>query len=60
MYRIYRKLELNLRIQPKKRLIREVPDKLVEPKGINDTWSMDFMHDQLYRWPELVSFQPDR
>ena len=23
----------------------EVPDKLVEPKGINDTWSMDFMHD---------------
>ena len=24
----------------------EVPDKLMEPKDINDTWSMDFMHDQ--------------
>ena len=35
-----------MRIKPKKRLIREVPDRLVEPKGINDTWSMDFMHDQ--------------
>ena len=47
VYRIYRELELNLRIKPKKRLIREAPDKLVEPKGIHDTWSMDFMHDQL-------------
>ena len=45
--RIYRELELNLRIKPKRRLMRKAPDKLVEPKGINDTWSMDFMHDSL-------------
>ena len=47
MYRIYREREFKLRIKPKGRLMREVPDKLVEPKGINDTWSMDFIHDQL-------------
>ena len=47
VYRIYRERELNLRIQPKKRLIRKAPDRLVEPKGINDTWAMDFMQDSL-------------
>ncbi len=38
VYRIYRELELNLRIKPRKRLVRE---------SINQVWSMDFMHDQL-------------
>lgn len=47
IYRIYRELELNLRIKPKKRLVREVPKKLVVPEYMNHTWSMDFMHDQL-------------
>lgn len=47
VYRIYRELELNLRIKPKKRLIREKPDALVQPESINQSWSMDFMHDQL-------------
>ena len=47
VYRIYRELELNLRIKPRKRLKRDAPDKLAEPEGINDSWSMDFMHDQL-------------
>lgn len=47
VYRIYRELELNLRIKPKKRLIREKPRPLSIPSTINDTWSMDFMHDQL-------------
>ncbi len=47
VYRIYRELELNLRIKPKKRLIREVPDSLVVPTTMNQSWSMDFMHDQL-------------
>lgn len=46
-YRIYRQLELNLRIKPKKRLIREKPDSLSVPQSINECWSMDFMHDQL-------------
>jgi putative transposase len=45
--RIYQELELNLRIKPKKRLVREKPAALTEPKQINDGWSMDFMHDQL-------------
>lgn len=47
VYRIYRELELNLRIKPKKRLVREKPEPLAEPAGINQIWSMDFMHDQL-------------
>jgi len=47
VYRIYRELELNLRIKPKKRLIREKPQPLAVPETINDSWSMDFMHDQL-------------
>lgn len=47
VYRIYRELELNLRIKPKKRLVREKPQPLVVPAAINDSWSMDFMHDQL-------------
>lgn len=47
VYRIYRELELNLRIKPKKRLYREKPEALSVPTSINQTWSMDFMHDQL-------------
>ncbi len=47
VYRIYRELELNLRIKPKRRLIREKPEALAVPLTINETWSMDFMHDQL-------------
>jgi putative transposase len=47
VYRIYRELELNLRIKPKKRLVREAPEPLAVPEQINTVWSMDFMHDQL-------------
>jgi putative transposase len=47
VYRIYRELELNLRIKPKKRIIRERPEPLSIPESINEMWSMDFMHDQL-------------
>ena len=47
VYRIYRELELNLRIKPKKRIIREKPEPLAVPQSINQVWSMDFMHDQL-------------
>jgi putative transposase len=47
VYRIYRELELNLRIKPKKRLQRDKPEPLAVPKMINHCWSMDFMHDQL-------------
>ncbi len=47
VYRIYCELELNLRIKPKKRLVRERPEPLAVPATINNCWSMDFMHDQL-------------
>ena len=47
VYRIYRELELNLRIKPKKRLVREVPESLSVPSAINQVWSIDFMHDSL-------------
>ena len=47
VYRIYRELELNLRIKPRKRLKREKPEPLAVPQAMNQVWSMDFMHDQL-------------
>ncbi len=47
MYRIYRELELNLRIKPRKRLVRQKPEPLAVPETINQVWSMDFMHDKL-------------
>lgn len=46
VYRIYRDLELNLRITPRRRLVREIPQPLAVPTAINQMWSMDFMHDQ--------------
>ena len=47
VYRICMELELNLRIKPRKRLVREKPEALTVPLAINQVWSMDFMHDQL-------------
>jgi putative transposase len=47
VYCIYRELELNLRIKPRKRIIREKPQSLAVPEAINQVWSMDFMHDTL-------------
>ena len=47
VYRIYRELELNLRIKPRKRLQRQRPEPLGTATDINQIWSMDFMHDQL-------------
>src|SRR5699024_3971424 len=37
VYRIYRELELNLRIKPKKRIVRERPEPLAVPEAINHT-----------------------
>jgi len=47
VYRIYRELELNLRIKPKRRLKCDKPDPLAVPKQKNHVWSIDFMHDSL-------------
>jgi hypothetical protein len=35
VYRIYRELELNLRIKPRKRIVREKPEPLAVPETIN-------------------------
>jgi len=47
VYRIYRKLELNLRIKPKRRIKRDKPDALSVPEAINQVWPMGFMSDTL-------------
>ncbi len=47
VYRIYRELELNLRIKPRKRLKRDKPEALTVPEAANEVWSMDFMADRL-------------
>jgi putative transposase len=47
VYRIYRDLELNLRIKPKRRIKRDKPDVLSVRVTINQVWSMDFMCDGL-------------
>ena len=47
VYRIYRELELNLRIKPKRRIKRDKPDALSVPSMINQVWSIDFMSDSL-------------
>lgn len=47
VYRIYRELELNLRIKPKRRLQRDKPEVLTVPRQVNAMWSMDFMQDTL-------------
>ena len=47
VYRIYRELELNLRIRPRRRLRRDKPDALSVPAAVNQVWSMDFMSDAL-------------
>lgn len=59
MYWIYRELELNMRIKPRKRLVREKPEPLAVPMAINQVWSMDFMHGQLgdgrcFRLPNVI------
>jgi len=47
VYRIYRELELNLRIKPKRRIKRDRPEALGSALKPNEVWSMDFMHDEL-------------
>lgn len=47
VYRIYRELELNLRIKPRRRVQRDKPNPLDVPRRINEVWSIDFMHDAL-------------
>lgn len=56
VYRIYRDLELNLRIKPKRRIKRDKPDALSVPTSVNQTWSMDFMSDSLQDGRSIRTF----
>ncbi len=56
VYRIYRELELNLRIKPKRRIKRDKPDALSVPVAVNQVWSMDFMSDSLADGRSLRTF----
>lgn len=58
VYRIYCELELNLRIRPRKRLQRPKPDALAVPEALNQTWSMDFMQDQLAPYRQIAVQSP--
>jgi putative transposase len=58
---IYRELELNLRIEPRKRLKRDKRDAPVVPSAPNRVWSMDFTADRLGdgRAPRLLDALDD-
>lgn len=45
VYRIYRELELHLRIKPRKRLVCDKPEPLAVPASRDVVWSVDFMHE---------------
>lgn len=56
VYRIYRELELNLRIKPRRRLKRDKPEALGIATAVNQIWSMDFMSDSLTDGRTLRTF----
>lgn len=56
VYRIYRELELNLRIKPRRRIKRDKPETLGTATAINQVWSMDFMSDSLVDGRALRTF----
>jgi putative transposase len=56
VYRIYRELELNLRIRPRRRIKRDKPDALNVPQEVNQVWSMDFMSDTLSNGRSIRTF----
>jgi putative transposase len=58
-YRIYRELELNLRIKPQRRLKRDKPEVVDNTMAINQTWSMDLKSDSLSDGRSVRTFNGD-
>jgi len=56
VYRIYRELELNLRIKLKSRIKRDKTEALAAPSDINQVWSMDFMSGSLKNGRSIRTF----
>lgn len=48
IYRVYTALKLNVRRRYRRRLPARVKEPLMQPEGINQTWSVDFMSDTLW------------
>lgn len=48
IYRVYTDMKLNIRRRAKKRIPARVKLALFQPSGINQVWSIDYMHDTLW------------
>ena len=61
VYRVYKELELNLRIKPKRRFPSRNPVPLDDAQEPNDCWSLDFMSDSLTdgRWYRTLNVIDD-
>jgi putative transposase len=59
VYRIYRELELNLRIKPRKRIVREKSEPLAVSEG-HQPALVDGLHARsISGWAQLSGFQSD-
>lgn len=45
--RVYRNINLKLRVKRKRRIPCRIKEKLIVPGAVNETWSIDFMSDAL-------------
>lgn len=48
VFRVYRRMGLNLPRRVKRKLPKRVPKPLVVEPAVNSQWALDFMHDTLY------------
>lgn len=45
MLRVYRNINLKLRVKSKAHIPSRIKEKMIVPGKINETWSIDFMSD---------------